>query len=98
MDRILIVEDDELIAELEQDYLLVEGMESDIVANGAEAVRRFREREYSAVLLDLMLRGRVDLISAEKSEHNQMFQSFWLPLRKRILIKSKGLVWVQMIM
>ena len=40
MDRILIVEDDELIAELEQDYLLVEGMESDIVANGAEAVRR----------------------------------------------------------
>ena len=43
MDRILIVEDDELIAELEQDYLLVEGMESDIVANGAEAVRRFRE-------------------------------------------------------
>ena len=57
MDRILIVEDDELIAELEQDYLLVEGMESDIVANGAEAVRRFREREYSAVLLDLMLPG-----------------------------------------
>lgn len=45
MDRILIVEDDELIAELEQDYLLVEGMESDIVANGAEAVRRFRERD-----------------------------------------------------
>ena len=58
MDRILIVEDDELIAELEQDYLLAEGMESDIAANGAEAVRRFREREYSAVLLDLMLPGK----------------------------------------
>lgn len=58
MDRILIVEDDELIAELEQNYLLAEGLESDIVANGAEAVQRFRKKEYSAVLLDLMLPGK----------------------------------------
>lgn len=58
MDRILIVEDDELIAELEQDYLLAEGLESDIVANGAETVQRFRKKEYSAVLLDLMLPGK----------------------------------------
>lgn len=58
MDRILIVEDDELIAELEQDYLLAEGLESDIVANGAEAVQRFRKKEYSPVLLDLMLPGK----------------------------------------
>ena len=58
MDRILIVGDDELIAELEQDYLLAEGLESDIVANGAEAVQRFRKKEYSAVLLDLMLPGK----------------------------------------
>ncbi len=58
MDRILIVEDDELIAELEQDYLLAEGLESDIVTNGAEAVLRFRKGEYSAVLLDLMLPGK----------------------------------------
>lgn len=58
MDRILIVKDDELIAELEQDYLLAEGLESDIVANGAETVQRFRKKEYSAVLLDLMLPGK----------------------------------------
>lgn len=58
MDRILIVEDDELIAELERDYLLAEGMEADIVTNGAEAVLRFRKKEYSAVLLDLMLPGK----------------------------------------
>ena len=58
MDRILIVKDDELIAELEQDYLLAEGLESDIVANGTEAVQRFRKKEYSAVLLDLMLPGK----------------------------------------
>ena len=58
MERILIVEDDELIAELERDYLLAEGLEADIITNGTEAVRQFREEEYAAVLLDLMLPGR----------------------------------------
>ena len=45
MDWILIVEDDELIAELERDYLLAEGMGSDIVSDGCEAVMQFREKE-----------------------------------------------------
>lgn len=58
MERILIVEDDELIAELERDYLLAEGLEADIITNGTEAVRQFRKEEYAAVLLDLMLPGR----------------------------------------
>ena len=55
---ILIVEDDELIAELERDYLLAEGMGSDIVSDGCEAVMQFRKRKYAAVLLDLMLPGK----------------------------------------
>ena len=58
MERILIVEDDVLIAELERDYLLAEGLEADIITNGTEAVRQFRKEEYAAVLLDLMLPGR----------------------------------------
>ena len=58
MERILIVEDDELIAELERDYLLAEGLEADIITNGTEAVRQFRKEEYADVLLDLMLPGR----------------------------------------
>ena len=58
MDWILIVEDDELIAELERDYLLAKGMGSDIVSDGCEAVMQFRKRKYAAVLLDLMLPGK----------------------------------------
>ena len=45
MEKILIVEDDELIAELERDYLLAEGLEADIITKGTEAVRQFREEE-----------------------------------------------------
>ena len=34
MDRILIIEDDELIADLERDYLAAEGLAADIAADG----------------------------------------------------------------
>lgn len=57
MDRILIIEDDELIAELERDYLLAEGMEADISSNGMEGLKQFEKADYAAVLLDLMLPG-----------------------------------------
>ena len=58
MDRILIIEDDELIAELERDYLLSEGLDSDIAGSGPEGLSKFRENDYAAVLLDLMLPGK----------------------------------------
>lgn len=58
MDKILIIEDDELIAELERDYLLSEGLDADIAGGGPEGLVKFRENEYAAVLLDLMLPGK----------------------------------------
>lgn len=91
MDRILIVEDDELIAELEQDYLLAEGMESDIVANGAEAVRRFREREYSAVLLDLMLPGKSGFDICREIRTQSDVPILLVTAKKEDIDKIKGL-------
>ena len=91
MDRILIGEDDELIAELEQDYLLVEGMESDIVANGAEAVRRFREREYSAVLLDLMLPGKSGFDICREIRTQSDVPILLVTAKKEDIDKIKGL-------
>ncbi len=55
MDKILIIEDDELIAELERDYLFAEGLEADIASDGVEGLQQFESAEYAAVLLDLML-------------------------------------------
>ena len=91
MDRILIVEDDELIAELEQDYLLAEGMESDIVANGAEAVRRFREREFSAVLLDLMLPGKSGFDICREIRTQSDVPILLVTAKKEDIDKIKGL-------
>lgn len=58
MERVLIIEDDELIAELERDYLLAAGLEAEIAADGRSGLEEFKKGHYTAVLLDLMLPGR----------------------------------------
>lgn len=55
--KILIVEDDPLIAELERDYLEVSSYEVEIAADGFAGMRLCREKDYDLVLLDVMLPG-----------------------------------------
>ena len=55
--KILIVDDDNNIAELIALYLTKECFETKIVGDGEEAVRQFAEFEPNLVLLDLMLPG-----------------------------------------
>lgn len=57
MKRILIVEDDRLIAELERDYLEAGGYEVEMVMDGYEGLRLARENTYDLILLDVMLPG-----------------------------------------
>ena len=55
--RILIVEDDERLAELTSDYLRANGLDVDVVNNGDEAIRRIGAEQPDLVVLDLMLPG-----------------------------------------
>ncbi len=55
--RILIVDDDENIAELISLYLLKECFDTEIVSNGEEALKVFRSYRPHLVLLDIMLPG-----------------------------------------
>lgn len=55
--KILIVEDEKAIADVEKAYLLREGYEADIAEDGIEALKMFRNGTYDLVLLDLMLPG-----------------------------------------
>lgn len=57
MQRILIIEDEMNIAELERDYLEVNGFASDIVTTGEEALKQVKSSTYHLILLDLMLPG-----------------------------------------
>ena len=55
--KILIVDDDNNIAELIALYLTKECYDTRIVGDGEEAVKQFAEYEPNLVLLDLMLPG-----------------------------------------
>ena len=91
MDWILIVEDDELIAELERDYLLAEGMGSDIVSDGCEAVMQFRKRKYAAVLLDLMLTGKSGFDICREIRAQSDVPILLVTAKKEDIDKIKGL-------
>lgn len=55
--KILIVEDEKSIADVEKAYMLREGFEAEIATDGIEALRMFNEGAYDLVILDLMLPG-----------------------------------------
>lgn len=55
--RILIVDDDENIAELISLYLVKECFETEIVLNGEEALEKFKTFRPHLILLDIMLPG-----------------------------------------
>jgi DNA-binding response OmpR family regulator len=55
MKRILIIEDEKSIAELERDYLEINGYSVDIVLTGDEGLRQALDQRYDLILLDLML-------------------------------------------
>ena len=57
MSRILIIEDELSIAELERDYLELNDFEVEIETNGAKGLDKALENDYSLILLDLMLPG-----------------------------------------
>jgi len=57
MKRILIIEDDPIIAEVEKDYLEVNGFEVDIADTGNSGIDMALSNQYDLILLDLMLPG-----------------------------------------
>ena len=57
MSKILIVEDEESIAELEKDYLELSGFEVHIENDGLAGMNRAMKEEFDLFILDLMLPG-----------------------------------------
>lgn len=58
MKTILIIEDDESIAELERDYLEITGFKTEIAQDGYKGLELALNREFDLILLDVMLPGK----------------------------------------
>ena len=57
MSRILIIEDEEAIAELEKDYLEISGFDVEVASDGTEGLARALNESFDLYILDLMLPG-----------------------------------------
>ena len=55
MSKILIIEDEQAIAELEKDYLELSGFEVEIASDGNDGLKKALESEQDLIILDLML-------------------------------------------
>lgn len=58
MNNILIIEDDLNIAELERDYLKLNGYNADIEGDGVKALNKALKGTYDVLIVDLMLPGK----------------------------------------
>ncbi len=57
MSRILIVEDESAIAELEKDYLELSGFEVEVANDGEKGLKKGLKEDFDLIILDLMLPG-----------------------------------------
>jgi len=57
MKRVLIIEDEESIAELQRDYLEIHGFAAEVEPRGDAGLKKALSGEYDLVILDLMLPG-----------------------------------------
>ena len=76
MSRILIIEDEESIAELEKDYLELSGFEVEIESKGDVGLKRALEEEFDLYILDLMLPGMDGFEICKEIRNHQKYANF----------------------
>ena len=94
--KILIVDDDNNIAELIALYLTKECFETKIVNDGEEALREFASFRPDLIILDLMLPGIDGIRYVVKSDIPLMFPSLCFQQKAKPLTRFSDLNWVQM--
>lgn len=91
MEKILIVEDDELIAELERDYLEANEFEAEIAYNGLEGEKKAKAGDYDAILLDVMLPGKTGFEVCRELRRSLHLPIIMVTAKKEDIDKIRGL-------
>lgn len=91
MSRILIIEDDTDIAEVEKDYLKLSGYDVDITENGIDGIEKEKKNAYSLILLDLMLPGLDGFSVCKKLREITDVPILMVTARKEDVDKIRGL-------
>jgi len=88
---ILIIEDDQSIAELEQDYLEISGFQTEIVSTGTEGLEVALNREFDLILLDVMLPGKDGFEVCRKIRAQKEIPILMVTAKKEDIYKIQGL-------
>lgn len=91
MKKILIIEDDIAIAEIEQDYLNISGFASDIEEDGKKGMERALAGGYDLILLDLMLPGMDGFAVCKALREKLDVPILMVTARKEDIDKIRGL-------
>lgn len=91
MSRILIIEDEESIAELEKDYLELSDFEVEIETDGLKGLERALGEEFNLIILDLMLPGMDGFEICRKVREAKNTPILMVSARKDDIDKIRGL-------
>ena len=91
MSRILIIEDEESIAELEKDYLELSGFEVEIETDGTRGLQRALDEDFNLYILDLMLPGTDGFEICRRIRENKDAPVLMVSARKDDIDKIRGL-------
>lgn len=91
MKKILIIEDDESIAEIERDYLVMSGYEVAVADNGDEGLELYLGGGFNLVILDLMLPGKSGYDILEKISDTKDIPVIIVSAKDEEMSKIKGL-------
>ena len=91
MSRILIIEDEEAIADLEKDYLELSGFEVKICNTGDEGLQTALRVEFDLIVLDLMLPGLDGFEVCRKVREEKNIPIIMVSAKKEDIDKIRGL-------
>ena len=91
MSKILIVEDEESIAELEKDYLELSGFQVETEKQGDIGLKRALEEDFDLVILDLMLPGVDGFEICKKVRETKNIPILMVSAKKDDIDKIRGL-------
>lgn len=91
MEKILIVEDDTAIAEIERDYLALSGYDVTLAGDGEEGLRLGQSGTFDLILLDLMLPGMDGFAVCRKLREKTDIPILMVTARQEDIDKIRGL-------
>ncbi len=91
MSKVLIIEDEVAIADLEKDYLELSGFHVEIENNGSQGLARALSEEFDMFILDLMLPGADGFEICKKIRENKNTPILMVSAKKDDIDKIRGL-------